>query len=293
MTSQAIEIPYIAGRLQHVLDPPGKADDPPKRDWYINDHCLFNDGDRMHFFGISNPYSPQKKHYGPGTHRHIAHASTDTPLGQWQVHPHAFALPEGTEENIGACFVVRDDAGGYVMLFGFNTGFHIGRSDDLMTWRKLTDEPVIDLGCGKRDPCVVRLDDGTYLLYGAAGCDGMGAVVLAESTDLIHWQQLPPALLSDVPGESGPLESPFVHRRCDLYYLFVNFSHRQYPETLVFVSDDPRRFDWGKPLTTTFAHAAEIVEFGCQTYISHCGIEDWQAHWRPGLWLEQLGWARV
>ena len=64
----------------------------------------------------------------------------------------------------------------------------------------------------------------------------------------------------------GALESPFVFRRGDEYYLFVNFSHRQYEETLVFNSRDPRRFDWTSPLCTLFAHAAELFDWRGQTY---------------------------
>jgi hypothetical protein len=97
-------------------------------------------------------------------------------------------------------------------------------------------------------------------------------------------------LVSDIPGNWGPLESPFVHRHNGLYYLFLNHSHHQYQETLVFVSSDPQKFQWTEPLCTVFSHAAEMFEWGGKTYISHCGIED--RHWdRPGLYLAELSWS--
>ena len=181
------------------------------------------------------------------------------------------------------------------MIYRYNEGFHFGRSADLDGWHQMPDAGVLDLGPGTRDPCVVRLDDGTYLLYGTAAHGEMSAVVLASSRDLMEWQTEAPVLLSDVKSSYGALESPFVYRRGDDYYLFVNFSHRQYEETLVFWSRDPRRFDWASPLCTLFAHAAEMFDWRGKTYITHCGIED--RHWSHigapyGLWLAELQWAQ-
>jgi hypothetical protein len=123
----------------------------------------------------------------------------------------------------------------------------------------------------------------------------MSAVVLASSHDLTHWKPEAPALVSDVKCGYGALESPFIYRRNDDYYLFVNFSHRQYEETLVFHSKDPYRFDWNSPMCTLFAHAAEIFDWRGKTHITHCGIED--RHWSDigapyGLWLAELQWAQ-
>jgi hypothetical protein len=290
------DIPWIRGTFRHILHPPGmKAarKHTPEAQWYVNDHCFFVDQDDViHWFGITNPYPADGKLYGPGSHRHIGHSVASHPFGPWEERPHARELPEGTTENVGACFVVGSSEG-FLMVYGYNTGFSIAQSHDLDSWSTLSDLDRIDLGSGTRDPCILPLDDGTYLLYGAAGFGGTGAVVLAESEDLIHWKQRRPALTSDVPGDWGPLESPYVHRRGDDYYLFVNHSHRQYQETLVFHSQTPYTFDWQFPLCTLFAHAAEILTWGGRTYISHCGIED--RHWSDtgahyGLWLAELEW---
>jgi hypothetical protein len=288
------DIPWISRAFRHVLAPPGMSDDSSPQ-WYINDHCIFVDPtSRIHWFGITNPYPGDGNLYGPGSHRHIGHATAEDPYGPWTAREDVFTLPSETSENIGACFVVPFKTE-YRMIYGYNTGFHFAHSPDLNEWQRLPEIEVLELGQGTRDPCVLRLDNGTYLLYGAAGHLGRSAVVLASSRDLTDWEREPPALLSDVEIAWGALESPFVYRKGDEYYLFVNFSHRQYEETLVFNSTDPRRFDWTSPLCTIFAHAAEIFDWHGQTYITHCGIED--QHWSDirapyGLWLAELQWAK-
>jgi len=292
-----VGIPYVKGRLQRVFPPPGQRESRNKTNpdelWYVNDHCFFvTDTGEIHWFGITNPYpSSGENFYGPGSHRHIGHTSAKEPFGPWTEHEFAFTLPKDTQENIGACFVVRT-GDKYVMIYGYNSGFSRAISKDLYNWDYLDDIDPIFLGEGTRDPCVVILDSGDYLLFAAAGNEGYGAVVCASSPDLEtwQWQQEEPALLSDVIGSWGPLESPFVYRHDNLWYLFVNHSHHQYEETLVFVSENPGRFDWNKPLCTIFGHAIEIFDWGGKTYISHCGIED--RHWgsETGLYLAELAW---
>jgi hypothetical protein len=263
----------------------------PGQQWYVNDHCFIVADDGMiHWFGITNPYPEEGVPlYGPGTHRHIGHAVSPAPFGPWEERPHALELPQNTRDSIGACFVAKHN-GRYVMVYG-NHGFAFACSEDLDSWQTLRGVPRVRLGENTRDPCIITSTDGSYLLYGAVGHEGAGAVGLASSEDLLQWNVVPPALVSDVAGDWGRLESPFVHQREDGYYLFVNHSHRQYEETLVFHGADPTSFDWGSPLCTLFAHAAEILEFDGRTYISHCGIED--RHWQDGeygLWLAELAW---
>jgi hypothetical protein len=290
------ELPFIKGTYRHVLRPPGMASAQQvglKAQWYVNDHCFVVDAsERIHWFGITNPYPQDGNFYGPGSHRHIGHAVASHPFGPWEELPDAFTLPEATTEYIGACFVVPMGEA-YLMTFGYNTGFQFAWSSDLTRWASINNAPRLNLGEGTRDPCILRLADGTHLLYAAAGYRGRSAVVLASSDDLLLWRQEPPALFTDIAISWGALESPYIHRRGDNYYLFVNHSHRQYSETLVYHSCDPREFNWETPLCTLFAHAAEVLEWRGRTYISHCGIED--RHWLDsdapfGLWLAELGW---
>jgi hypothetical protein len=296
-TEKGIAIPWIKGAFRHVLSPPGMVEarkTGSKEQWYINDHCFLVDlSDRIHWFGITNPYPKDGNLYGPGSHRHIGHAVAQHPFGPWEEKEYALSLVEGTTECIGACFVMPRGKG-FLMVYGYNTGFHFAQSSDLNTWQKMSDIPVLDLGQGTRDPCILQMEDGRYLLYAASGYAGRSAVALASSNDLIQWKPEEPVLLTDIPVPWGALESPCVHRRAEDYYLFVNYSHRQYEETLVFQSKNPRRFDWQSPVCTLFAHAAKLLTWRDSTYISHCGIED--RHWSDidapyGLWLAELQWA--
>jgi len=294
----ACDVPWIKGRFRHVLYPTGATlGKLPPETWYINDHCFVVAADKtIHWYGITNPYSRGGNPYGPGTHRHIGHASAAQPFGPWTAHEHALALPEGTEGNIGAPFVQKVGAK-YYMYYGCNkAGLSTAVSDDLFTWKPLEDVPKIDLGASTRDPCVLKLDDGRMLMYAAANDkDDASGVGLAESTGGLKWERRPHALRSDIFRPWCLLESPAVIRHGELYYLFSNHSHHQYAETVVYASRDPFTFDYTKPLGTLFAHAAEFFDFDGKTYISHCGIEDqhWRANQDPnGLWLAELGWLK-
>jgi len=288
-SGKRIEIPWIKGAFKHVLDPPGMKSDPQKRRWYINDHCFYvEDNGTIHWFGITNPYPKGSDYYGPGTHQHIGHATAKHPFGRWTEQHHALTT-EGSKENIGACYVAKNNDG-YIMIYGYNRGFQIATSQDLYSWQERKVMDRISLGQGTRDPCVLKIREENYLLFAAAGYKGLSSVALARSTDLMQWNKSEPALLSDIKRSWGSLESPFVHYRNGLYYLFVNHSHHQYEETLVFSSSNPLEFEWNKPLCTVFSHAAEIFEWKGKTYISHCGIED--RHWdRTGLYLAELCWS--
>ncbi|MDD5705627.1 MAG: hypothetical protein PHR35_06855 [Kiritimatiellae bacterium] len=293
------EIPWITGMFRHILHPPGMttgAQNRSSEQWYINDHCFVVDpSDRLHWFGITNPYPPDgsSRYYAPGSHRHIGHAVAEHPFGPWETREYAFVLPEGTSEGVGAPYVVRSQE--EYLIVGYTARWFASRSQDLESWQAIKDVAPPDLGEAGRDPCVLRLDDGTCLLYLAGVHNGLSSVLLGTSRDLLHWKREEPALRTPIPSPYGVLESPFVHRRGDDYYLFVNFSHRQYEETLVFHSRDPRRFDWDAPLCTLFGHASELFEWHERTFISHCGIED--RHWADcgapyGLWLAELGWSK-
>lgn len=296
-------IPWVKGAFRHVLQPTGNGESQthaPPQQWYVNDHCFVVDVNQtIHWFGITNP-RVNGNPYEPGSHRHVGHATAKHPFGPWQEHPHAFALPEGTRLGLGACFVISKGREYFMLVDARNNGpgLYVAKSDNLFDWKWIEPAQPLNIanGNGTRDPCVIRGENGRYLLYVAGSGQGqsVGCVFVAESNDLIDWKWLDPALVTDKTVGPGALESPFVYLVGDTYYLFINYSHRQYEETLVFASNDPCRFDWTSPLCTLFAHAAEVFDWGGKAYISHCGIED--RHWdevpgRPwGLWLAELGW---
>ena len=294
-----VEIPVIMGKYKHILDPPGQTlTNAPKGSWYINDHCFFVEKNgKIHWFGINNPYVAKGEDpYGPGSHRYIGHAVADEPFGPWTACEPALQLDANDKSgNIGACFVIEKD-GKYLMYYNHSGSTYIAESFDLYKWQPIKTVGKIALnGENQRDPCIIHYNKD-LLLYAAGGYDNIAAILLSKSNDGLQWKSDKPVLRAFNLKESwGMLESPFVLKHQGIYYLFVNNSHHQYQETLVFVSDNPFAFDWNKPLCTLFSHAAEIFEWNDKTYISHCGIED--EHWRwhdtgepSGLYLAELNW---
>ena len=311
-----LEIPVIDGEFQLVYEPDPKHPNT----WFVNDHCLFRDSQgKIHFFGIENPYPTttealklvrgelkesdrpfietlriiKGRHlYTPGSHVRVGHAVADNIFGPWQ---HCKPALDGRAEGkrYAAPFVVSLN-GRFWMSLHSATGLAV--SDDLDQWQDHPAEtPWNAIGKHHRDPCILRMDDGSFLqYYAAADPKGKGrqSISLAKSDDLRKWERLDPCYVRRIPNApfSSVLESPFVFRHKDLYYLFVCFAHRRYYETLVVVSDTPYQFLPENTITTLFTHAAELIEIDGQTYISSCGIEDPQMLNRSGLWIAKLRW---
>ena len=96
------------------------------------------------------------------------------------------------------------------------------------------------------------------------------------------------------------MESPFVVKKDELYYLFVTYtdcSKENYNDTLVFVSKNPKNFgiyngekDGVQPITKIQAHAPEILKENGEYYITTCGW-DWQDIPHPGaVSIARLEW---
>ena len=312
-----LAIPVIDGEFKLVYTP------NPERPqtWGINDHCLFRDPQgRIHFFGIVRPFPKTSEaielvqremkaadrpfletlrlikgrylYGGIRAYGYIGHAVADDIFGPWRrCKPALDSRPEGRQ--YGSPFLVSHKAR-YWMILPSATGLAV--SDDLTHWQESpTETPWKALGKGHRDPCLLQLDDPTFLQYYAAN-DPRGnewqSVGLARSRDLLKWERLEPCYVRRMAnGPSwGVLESPFVFRHKELYYLFACFAHRRYYETLVIASDTPYRFLPENTITTLLTHAPELIEIDGQTYISSCGFEDPQVLTRSGLWIAKLRW---
>lgn len=108
-------------------------------------------------------------------------------------------------------------------------------SDDLRHWRRVSDEPLLPVGPAgapddrfASDPCILRADDGTWLMfYFGLRAGGHATDLLATSRDLIGWTKHPEPLI-DV-GPPGSIDDWHAHKptviftegRLDHYYCAV------------------------------------------------------------------------
>jgi beta-fructofuranosidase len=276
-----------AGEFTRIYDP---SDDDER--WYINDHTIVRDADgTWHLIGITH-----REPADPHDETDLAHATAPELHGPWTKRPVALSADAAWGETLlWAPHVIAHDgrywmfvcAGGASM-----TGYriHLATSDDLVTWRRHPDNPLVVDGFEARDPMVLRVD-GRWVLYYTATTrpDGGHHVVAAvESDDLVHWSGRRVVYEDEAEGTfGGPTESPFVVPRDGWYHLFIGpdwagllsskeetgrYDPAAYRRTRVLRSADPLHFGAADVVATIDAHAAEVVvdESG-QTWISHCG----------------------
>lgn len=117
--------------------------------------------------------------------------------------------------------------------------------DDLLTWTKYADNPIIgDIPPESkqtrdfRDPFVWREDDTWYMVVGSR-IDGVGGTVfLYRSSDLIHWDYLNPILTGDINRNGYMWECPNFFRLGDQWVLIIS-SHlgHETGKVLYFIGD--------------------------------------------------------
>ncbi len=148
------------------------------------------------------------------------------------------------------------------------------RSTDPRTWPDEAELVFEDRDA--RDVCVVR-DGPAFLLYYCQAADLGGimrsSILLRRSVDLRSWSE-PVVVHFDTTGKTAhsKLESPFVVRRPEGYYLFLRYRFAGDRElTTVYLSTRPNRFPSGRRAYFTAiegAHAAEIVEHDGEYWIA-------------------------
>ena len=273
------------GTKRRLLD----ASPSPAEPWYINDHTLVQDREgTWHLFGIWHPEPADPAH-----ERLFLHATAaDLTGAPWTVHdPVVLARVETGEMHVWAPHVIAHDDRYWMFYCGGRTDhadyrIELATSDDLFTWEHHPGGSLVVDGFDARDPMVLRHGDG-WLLYctrTSTPTGGFHEVSVRRSDDLVTWSAPEVAYRSTAEGTvGGPTESPFVLSVGERFLLFVCESG-EYDRTLVYLSEDPTRFDDAGRLDVDLdEHCAEIVPDGDRLWITGGG---WG---RGGLPIRPLG----
>jgi beta-fructofuranosidase len=224
-------------------------------DEWIWDSWVADDGERYHLFFLKAPRAledPALRHAAA----RIGHASS-VDLVEWEVHPDALGprSERGFDDlALWTGSVARGDDGVWRMYYTAinregrdlrDQRIGLAESDDLMTWRRVADEPLVEpdpcwyrmLGDGSgasetwRDPFVFRDADadadgaGWHMLITARDPTAErrfdGVLAHARSTDMRTWELAPP--LTEAAG-FGQLEVSQV-RQIDGQWLLVFTCH--------------------------------------------------------------------
>ncbi len=182
---------------------------------------------------------------------------------------------------------VLADAGTYHLFWSPHQLYHM-TSPDGMNWAQHRVVMTAPFHKFFRDPMVLKVADGQWLLYTTARGAYFSQVDVYQSFDLEGWQYIGTALRTGWGSERNAIfastESPFVLRYRDHFYLSVTYNNdsffwtalllplkiwlrrRAYNDTLVFHSDNPYNFGAYRGrrrapslLTRLQAHAAEFV----------------------------------
>ena len=298
---QTLAVIVRAGEFERIYDPSVGEAAP----WYVNDHTFVRSTDgTWHLFGITHaePMDPHDE-------KHLAHATAPDLHGPWTKQPFALtADPAAGESLLWAPHVIEHDgrywmfvcAGGQEMTA---YRIHLAVSDDLASWQRHPDNPLLVDGFEARDPMVLRVED-RWVMYHTATSEPEGGsfvVVATESDDLVHWTGRTVVFTDEMTGTfGGPTESPFVVERDGRWYLFIGpdwerltatladdgrYDPAGYVGTRVLMSDDPLRFDLDGQVGFIASHASEVVVDGDgSTWISHCGWGQGGVHLAPLHW---------
>jgi arabinan endo-1,5-alpha-L-arabinosidase len=293
-----------AGAFERIYDPSLGEDQA----WYVNDHTFVRGPDgSWHLFGITHtePMDPHDE-------TQLAHATAPDLHGPWTKQTFALtADPAAGESVLWAPHVIAH--GGRWWMFVCAGGssptefrIHLAVSDDLETWERHADNPLVVDGYEARDPMVLRVDDRWVMYYTATSepAGGSHVVVATESDDLVHWEGRTVVYTDPMSGTmAGPTESPFVMERTGRFHLFIGpdwermtaplaetgrYDPAGYRGTRVLASDDPLRFDCDDQVGFIDSHASEVVvdDDDGSAWISHCGWGQGGVHLAPLRWDE-------
>ena len=274
---------------------------------YVTDFCIIKQDQLYHLFHIRG-----ERWTWPVGYRELdlGHA-TSTDLRTWT--PHAPVLPAGPKgawdesgnwapdmievDGVYYCYYTGSDANN-------NQAIGLATSTDLFHWEKHPNNPVVEPGSwsdrhvGKdvagRDAMVFAdAERNRYLLYYTATmADGRACLALAQSRDLVHWEDLGPTYIEE-DRHYNRLESAYLVPHEGRFYLFYSakggpkskgFSPKAFDhfDIVYLVSNDPTG-GWQKPanheLLTEWTCASEHPTFDGVTYMLYIVQEEINGIW--------------
>ncbi len=274
---------------------------------YVTDFCIVQHAGLYHLFHIRG-----ERWTWPVGYRELdlGHA-TSTDLRTWT--PHAPVLPAGPvgawdESGNWAPDIIEVDGVFYCYYTGSdknnNQAIGLATSTDLFTWEKHPQNPVVEPGpwsdraVGRDVACrdaMVYHDAANqrYLLYYTATmADGRACMGLAQSVDLIHWEDVGPTYVEE-DRTYNRLESAYLVPHDDKFYLFYSakggpkskgFSPQAFDhfDIVYQVSDNPAG-GWVKPPNHTLLEqwtcASEHPTFDGVTYMFYIIQEEIEGVW--------------
>lgn len=280
-----------AGEFFKIYDPSiGESEQ-----WYINDHCFIRGQDgTWHLFGITHP-----EPMNPMDEKQFAHATASSLTQRmWVKQPMALEADweNYREVHLWAPHVIYHD-GLYYMYYcaggdpdNAHYRIYLATSQDLWTWERHPENPMLVDGYDARDPMVLRVGDQWVMYYTATSRPEGGNHIVAYRTsrDLVHWSKERGTAFTDpqVGTWGGPTESPFVVQRGEYYYLFIG-PRGGYVGTDVFVSKDPFHWDIGDQVGHIPAHAAEVIQdVDGAWYVSSAGWGQGGVYLAPLEWID-------
>lgn len=248
---QENKVYFQIGEFKEVHNPAWNVTDDP---WCINDHTFIYNPDtkRWHVIGITHS---RNMDYIKDPGINLLHISADSLFQTpWEIHSHALtADPEKHKESVLWAPYCIFHKGKYYLYAcaGGQQGAHIHDayqinlylSDDLFTWKRYQNNPLLTDGFDARDPVVLPNGKQWILYYTANSTPQGGNHIIAAytSNDLLHWDNRKIVFTHPKEGTfGGPTESPFVLKRGNWYYMFLcDGGH-----TDVYRSDDPFHFEY-------------------------------------------------
>lgn len=274
---------------------------------YVTDFCIVRSADTFHLFHIRG-----ERWTWPLGYREIDLGHAISPdLCTWTAQPPVLGPgAPGAWDAAGIWAPDIIEAGGVHHMFYTgsdaqnNQAIGLATSTDLTQWEKHPDNPVVtpgawsDIAVGRdvagRDGMVYAdTERGRYLMYYTATlADGRACLALAQSADLLRWEDMGPTYVEE-DRSYNRCESPYLVRHGDSYYLF--YSAKGGPKSKGSPASEFAHFDieylvaatptgpWERPANHTLLErwtcASEHPTFDRETYMLYIVQEELGGIW--------------